>query len=650
MRGFNKNGGDGAIFELPPHPVRLTLAGSSRSFEGGVSSGMMGEPMANVVVLVDPDRDRRTQFVRVVEPKLAPVDGLIGGRLSAKDCCVLWDAATSAPVKTASDDTGLAVVLGDAVQRETGEPLSAVQWRVHVSTAAGHAPPVYEGFHVAVAYDAVHGILVGADPLGLFPVYYYARDDVLLVGSSPELFRHHPVFRREFNPAGLVGILLTNGLVDGQTLFRGVTRLSPRSVVCWQPRAAAKEAAQFEWPLSTRYYDLPFSAHLRLMHETLEALMPRYADGRTRIGLFLSGGRDSRMLGGLLKRKHMDVVAWTFGRSTDFDLQCARRVAASLGLEHHCADVAYTEYAWCADLSIRWEHVANGLNNITAWSAYAAARGVAPRFALGTLCDAIVGGSNLAPAYSRDTDTLSFARLLDYLNGRGVPLDVLRNLLRRDRFGDLVEATIARCRTRYESYSERESQRTFCFSLEHHERFSVGSMAWICSFWGWPMLPFCDLALLELIGGLPAASLAERRLQDGVLCAYFSRLASLPLDRNTYDTTPLLLGPRHLLRLYLRSLAARCGLSSGEGSAARPTKGQPYYYRTWDFNNPGWRAVRKMAEPYRRDAGEFFNRRVFDELLPPPDQPFVSDRGLWGASAAKLLLGFLLWANRNLSR
>ncbi len=481
--------------------------------------------MANCLVVIDPDVDRRNRFIRTIEPKLAPVDGLIGGRTSARDCCVLWAADASAPIDSVADDDGLSVIFGEAFQQATGDRLDATTLRAHVTTARETAPPAYNGFHATVVYDSSRGIVVGADPLGLFPVYYYARADVLLVGSSPELFRHHPAFKREFNPAGLVGILLTNGLVDGQTLFRGVARLSPRSVVCWQPHAAAKEIVQFEWPLSTRYYDLPFSAHIRLMHETLDTLMQRYTGGGKRVGLFLSGGRDSRMLGGLLKQKNADVVAWTFGRSTDstdIDLQCARRVAASLGFEHHCADVAHTDYARCADLNVRWEHLANGLNNITAWSAYAAARGIAPRFALGTLGDAIAGGLGLAPAYSQETNTLSFPRLFENLNGRGVRPDVLRKLLRRDLFGDLVDATMVRCRTRYESYSEQESQRAFCFGLDHQERFCVGSMAWICSFSGWPMLPFCDLALLDLVGGLPAASLAERRAQDAVLCAFFS--------------------------------------------------------------------------------------------------------------------------------
>ena len=401
--------------------------------------------MANFIGVIDPDVDRRKRFVRVVEPKLPLVDGLIDGQINAGDCCVIWAAHESAPIDSVADDEGLSVILGEAIQQGTGVQLDAKKIRAHFAPVEEKVLEVCDGFHVSLVYKSSRGIVIGADPLGLFPVYYYATDGVLLLGSSPELFRHHPVFRLELNPAGLVGILLTNGLVDGQTVFRGVSRLSSRSILYWQKQTEAKEIVQFERPLSMRYYDLPFSAHTELMHDTLDAVVRRYVTSAQRVGLLLSGGRDSRMLGGYLKQNNADVIALTFGQATDIDIQCARRVAECLGFEHKCTDVDYTDYARCTQMSVQWEHLANGLNNITAWSAYEKFRGTAPRFVLGALSDAIVGGSNIVSAYSKERGKLSFDRLFESINWRGVPLNVLRSLLRREVFGDLVDETLARC-------------------------------------------------------------------------------------------------------------------------------------------------------------------------------------------------------------
>ena len=401
--------------------------------------------MANFIGVVDPDVDRRKRFISVIEPKLPLVDGLIDGQINTEDCCVIWAAHKSAPIDSVADDKGLSVILGEAIQQGIGLHLDAKKIRVQFA----QVPEACDGFHVSIVYESSRGMVIGTDPLGLFPVYYYATDQVLLVGSSPELFRYHPVFRLELNPSGLVGILLTNGLVDGQTLFRGVSRLSSRSILRWQKQTEAKEIVQFEWPLSMRYYDLPFSAQIELMHDTLSTVMRRYVTNAQRVGLLLSGGRDSRLLGGYLKQSNADVIALTFGQATDIDRKCARRVAECLDFEHNCTDVDYTDYAGCTKMSVQWEHLTSGLNNVTDWSSYRKFRGTAPRFVLGALCDAIIGGSNIVAAYSKETGKLSFDRLFKSINSRGIPLNVLQSLLHREVFGDLTDETVARCQELY---------------------------------------------------------------------------------------------------------------------------------------------------------------------------------------------------------
>jgi asparagine synthase (glutamine-hydrolysing) len=73
----------------------------------------------------------------------------------------------------------------------------------------------------------MHGLTLGADLIGMFPVYWWTGGEVLLAGSSPELFRLHPCFRSSIDLEGLTGILLTMNSVDGRTLLEGVRRLAP---------------------------------------------------------------------------------------------------------------------------------------------------------------------------------------------------------------------------------------------------------------------------------------------------------------------------------------------------------------------------------------------------------------------------------------
>ena len=85
--------------------------------------------------------------------------------------------------------------------------------------------------------------MAGADILGVFPIYYYADSEILLVGSSPELFRYHGLFRMELDLEGLVAILLMNNSFEGRTLLRGVRRLGPGRVLVWDRISAVRGAA-----------------------------------------------------------------------------------------------------------------------------------------------------------------------------------------------------------------------------------------------------------------------------------------------------------------------------------------------------------------------------------------------------------------------
>ena len=132
---------------------------------------------------------------------------------------------------------------------------------------------------------------------------------------------------------------------------------------------------------------------------------------------------------------------------------------------------------------------------------------------------------------------------------------------------------------------------------------------------------------------MPASTMAERRGQDAVLCRYFPQLAQLPLDRNSYTATPL--QPR-LRYLILRSVWQRFGRQS-------PRLENRRYYRLYDINGPGWLAVRREAEQSRSLAYEWFDQKLLDTILPPPDVPISSKNAITDTSGLKSILGFMLW-------
>ncbi|MCK6630309.1 MAG: asparagine synthase-related protein [Anaerolineae bacterium] len=603
--------------------------------------------MANFVVIIDPDIERQSRFIEKIRPLIPLVEGLVTNTCAMGEFYAIWASNERAPVSYVADDQGTAVLWGEAINGPGSERITAAQLRERWQNLPDDLPDALDGFYAAVVYQPKVGVVVGADLLGLFPVYYYSRGEILLVGSSPELFRCHPEFRQEFNPAGLVGMLLLMHIFEGQTLLREVRRLAAGHLLGWQPGQAVREIKQYQIPLSTRYYDLSFRAHVDILEQAVDEAVRRHAPANRRYGLLLSGGLDSRMLGGFLQRNDVDVVALTLGLPTDIEMKCAVPVARTLNFEHRAVNISTEQYPICSRTQVQWEHGANGFNFVMNWGVYSYLSELGPYVVLGYIMDAILGGPLIHYTYSKHSPHITFDKIFTFYNNWGIKLDLLKKLLRRELFGDLVEETVARIRTLYESYAEFDSSRAWFFELYHRQRFHVGGAAWALSFGAWPILPAIDRQVLEIVGAIPSATIVERRAQKELLCTKFPALAKLPLDRNSYQPEPLQPRLRYLLTQSLKQ-QLKVPRSLERLVKSRQVE-RRYYYRISDFNGPGWLAVRRQAEPYRERVLHLFNGDVLAEILPPPHVTVEFKRdGIVEASGLKLLLGFLLWSKEHL--
>jgi hypothetical protein len=148
--------------------------------------------MANFVVLVDADRSRRERFLKEIENHIAPVPGLATGGVAAGDLAAVWAAAPNAPISSIEGAGTAAVVWGDAIRGPGRQRMVAADLAVLWHDV--DRPATFDGFHAAFSYSESGRLTAGVDVLGLFPLYYASAKGVLIVGSSPELFRRHPLF------------------------------------------------------------------------------------------------------------------------------------------------------------------------------------------------------------------------------------------------------------------------------------------------------------------------------------------------------------------------------------------------------------------------------------------------------------------------
>ncbi|MDX2216914.1 MAG: asparagine synthase-related protein [Oculatellaceae cyanobacterium bins.114] len=601
--------------------------------------------MANFLAILDPDPARRSRFIQTVMPLIPPVAGLVTQGYGMGNLQVIWAAHMSAPVTWEVDAVGAAVIWGEAIAEGSATRVNANQIRQLWNGTEPQTCPAFDGFYAAIAYRPQTGLIVGADRMGLFPVYYWKHADVVLVASSPELFRYHPLFHPQFNPAGLVGILLTNGLFAGQTLWQGILRLGAGHLLVCQPATAPQEIIQVQLSADAQidqHKALSFAEQLELLNETIEQSLARHAPAKQHYALMLSGGLDSRMLAGYLARQGAEVIALTLGASTDIEMHCARRVARQLRFQHRAIAIPLQQYPDYMHLVTQWEHLANGYNWGMNWGIHPYLQDSAPRVITGYSLDAVVGGPLPMPQHSKDRSPfdLFFAR---GINKWGIQPEILKRLCRHEIFGDLVFDIYQQIQTCYESYAEDDLRRVWFFELQHQQRFHIGSAAWKLSFGAWPVLLSLDRQLMATTMALPIQTLRDRHAQKQLLCTQFPTLAQLPLDRNGFNTKPLLPTKsnvrlaQHLLQSKWQRLLQKMG------------RDRRYYYRICDFNNPGWQSIRRQANQHQKTIEAFFDPAVLKQILPSPDQRVrFKEDSITEASGLKALIGFILWSKEHL--
>jgi hypothetical protein len=186
----------------------------------------------------------------------------------------------------------------------------------------------------------------------------------------------------------------------------------------------------------------------------------------------------------------------------------------------------------------------------------------------------------------------------------------------------------------------------------------VGFIPRMLAFGAWPVSPFVDKSLLTAVAGMPYEHLAHRRMEREIVCRKFPRLAVLPLDRNSYDTSPVLrlkclfqkngLEAADILTLLKGHAAGKWSWWFGAAAHRRSGKDRRFYYQTFDINGDAWRTFRRTAEPYRRRVENFLDAKTLHELWPDPSATVRVKNGITDTQALKVLLGFAVWTEQNL--
>ncbi len=632
--------------------------------------------MAVVFLARDPDPGRREHCLKAAENIIAEIPGFDWGSALSGPTGLVWGSHAGIPVQTATVASGVSFVMGEPLPSGSSTPVGAqAYWGTDGSGDSGNVetapsrkggsgkggsgkagsgkagsrkaasaqldaldqkpdpPNRYDGYHLGLRLAADGSISAATDPMGLFPVYLFQKGDVFLLASSIRLLKAHPAFEPVLDPLGVTSVLLINGAIEGQTPFTGVNRLPAGAHLHVPPDGPYRTTEPYRLPLSNENHNLPRKECAHRLHDALAAACKRHVPAEPQ-SIMLSGGLDSRLLAGILARQGVPLTAVTMGIPSDMDVRCASEVAGALSLPHH---------SMLGD-----EKESKGFPQSLWWRGFARSPGTGgyhlvghdltafhPRVITGYLMDAVIGGSHLNWCYDPATRTMGFDPFYKRVNSWGIQPEKLRGLFKPGPFRDAIDEVREKTRKTYEEGGDTDLARAWAFDLSNRQRFWIGDMLTRVSFGAWPRLPHLDWDVLKTAASLPLPLLANRQLEEDMVKLHYPTLARLSLDRTTFDSTPLDPTTRDMVTQAVRGRWYRIA-----NKLPLPRKRTIYYFRTFDFNNVTWQAIRADLEPHRTLALELFNQEAFDEYLPPAGT-HRKGHPLHGSAGPKMMLGLL---------
>lgn len=592
--------------------------------------------MTILVGLIDADIERRERFFTNLDRQLPRFPWLQQNRVELNALSLLLCASPEAPFSTAQDGAGRsALLLGEVIEPGFAQGAGAIL------SSALHKPPAeavsgLNGYYLAGMVEPDGGLALGTDILGLFPLYYWTQGDVFGFSTIANAFLAHPAFSARPNPRGIAGSLLTMHTIEGETVWEGVRRLSAGSVLQWRPGSGAGEIAAHGLRASDRYFGWSMPRCKKLCHDLFDqAVVKAMQPGKANV--LFSGGLDSRLIAGFYGRHAAAgaVAAVTLGDADDYEMQCAKRAADAVGWASIQVPFRMEEYPEFASIQASLEGVNSSFMEFIWWHSLQRLRDLDGRLMSGLLGDTVMGGTQIDYGFDDALGTYTFDQFFARrINNYGFKPETVSRLLRKGGLGEDVAATM---RGRFEAIDGLPFQQCWLYDLTHRQRLHVAPIAWRSSFASWPVLPYVDLDLMEAVAGMPAAAYGGRRIQADLLCTHFPKLASLPLDRSSADTTPL--SPTLAYRLRRRLLARLPKLPQ---IVRTHNKERRQYVRAFDVNGKGWLAVRVEAERYRSGLADIFDRDELAKLLPKPPQPLPCKDPINDSARYKTLLGLML--------
>ncbi|MFZ5917163.1 MAG: asparagine synthetase B family protein [Chloroflexota bacterium] len=195
-----------------------------------------------------------------------------------------------------------------------------------------------EGVFVLAIWDGrQQRLLVANDRFGLIPTYYAHYDGILTFAPGVKGILADATLETPLDLTALAQFMRFQRLLGDRTFFQGLRLLPYGSLIRFDRSNNSLEVAHYwdfdqipTWPSDATFQDAVAETG-RLLRQAVEAR----TQGAEQVGVYLSGGLDSRTLAGFASQKRSPIVTLTYGVPHCRDAHYAARIARRIGSHHH---------------------------------------------------------------------------------------------------------------------------------------------------------------------------------------------------------------------------------------------------------------------------------------------------------------------------
>ena len=189
----------------------------------------------------------------------------------------------------------------------------------------------------AVLWDGPQRKLVIAnDCFGSRPLYYSTQARFCFATEIKALLQQSD-FERKVNEEAAIEFFALRHILGDKTLFADIRILPPATVLTYQDEQVTLAS---HWMPAFEQEPGTLQEHAERLVVLLRQAVDRCMSREQSVGLLLSGGLDSRLLVGLVDRRHFPINTFTRGVPGCDDARLAQMVADRVGAQHHFMETA----------------------------------------------------------------------------------------------------------------------------------------------------------------------------------------------------------------------------------------------------------------------------------------------------------------------